>query len=315
MAHAPPVSPQPVAEPARRAGLAYGLAAYGFWGLVPIYFKAVAAVPALEVLAHRVVWSVVVLALVLSVQRRWREVWAVLRDRRTLGVLAVTTVLVGGNWYIFIWAVANDRVLQASLGYFINPLVNVFLGVVFLRERLSRAGVVAVALAAAAVIWLTAQAGELPWVSLVLAFSFGLYGLLRKTARVKPVPGLMVETTLMAPPALLYLGLVASRGGLYFGTGSPRLDLLLIAAGLVTALPLLWFTAAARLLPLATLGFLQYLAPTGQFLLAVLAYGEPLTRDRLLAFGLIWVALAIFTAAQLRSRNPSSPPAGSRATG
>jgi chloramphenicol-sensitive protein RarD len=307
MAHAPPVSPQPVAEPASRAGLGYGLAAYGFWGLVPIYFKAVASVPALEVLAHRVVWSVVVLASVLSVQRRWREVWAVLRDRRTLAVLAVTTVLVGGNWYIFIWAVANDRVLQASLGYFINPLVNVFLGVVFLRERLSRAGVVAVALAAVAVVWLTAQAGELPWVSLVLAFSFGLYGLLRKTATVKPVPGLMVETSLMAPPALLYLGLVASRGGLYFGTGSPRLDLLLIAAGLVTALPLLWFTAAARLLPLATLGFLQYLAPTGQFLLAVLAFGEPLTRDRLLAFGLIWVALAIFTAAQLRRRPSPSP--------
>lgn len=307
MAHAPPARPQPTHEPASRTGLAYGLAAYGFWGLVPIYFKAVASVPALEVLAHRVVWSLVVLALVLSVQRRWQEVWAVLRDRHTLAVLALTTVLVGGNWYIFIWAVANDRVLQASLGYFINPLVNVFLGVVFLRERLSRAGVVAVALAAVAVTWLTVQAGELPWVSLILAFSFGLYGLLRKTARVKPVPGLMVETALMAPAAVLYLGLVASRGGLYFGTGSMRLDFLLIAAGLVTALPLLWFTAAARLLQLATLGFLQYIAPTGQFLLAVLAYGEPLTRDRLLAFGLIWVALAIFTVAQLRRRPSPNP--------
>lgn len=307
MAPAPPVNPQPTHEPASRAGLAYGLAAYGFWGLVPIYFKAVASVPALEVLAHRVVWSVVVLAVVLTVQRRWGEVTAVLDDRHTLGVLAVTALLVGGNWYIFIWAVAHDRVLQASLGYFINPLVNVFLGVVFLGERLSRVGMVAVALAAVAVTWLTVQAGELPWVSLVLAFSFGLYGLLRKTARVKPVPGLMVETALMAPPALLYLALVASRGGLYFGTGSLRLDLLLIAAGLVTALPLLWFTAAARLLPLATLGFLQYLAPTGQFLLAVLVYSEPLTRDRLLAFGLIWVALAIFTIDQLRRRTPSPP--------
>ena len=164
-------------------------------------------------------------------------------------------------------------------------------------------------MAGAAVGWLTVQAGDVPWVSLVLAFSFGLYGLLRKTARVKPVPGLAVETALMAPLALLYLALVASGGGLYFGTGALPLDLLLMAAGLVTALPLLWFTAAARLLPLTTLGFLQYLAPTGQFLLAVLAYGEPLTRDRLLAFCLIWIALAIFTADQLRRRAPARPAA------
>jgi chloramphenicol-sensitive protein RarD len=310
MAQEPSVSRTPAAEPSSRVGLAYGLAAYGFWGLVPIYFKAVASVPALEVLAHRVVWSVAVLAVVLTVQRRWPEVTAVLRDGRTLGVLAVTTVLIGANWYIFIWAVANDRVLQASLGYFINPLVNVLLGLVFLNERLTGRGVAAVALAGVAVGWLTVQAGEMPWVSLVLAFSFGLYGLLRKTARVKPVPGLAVETSLMAPPALLYLGLVASRGGLYFGTGDVGLDLLLIAAGLVTALPLLWFTTAARLLPLTTLGFLQYLAPTGQFLLAVLAYGEPLTRDRLLAFCLIWTALALFSWDIRRDSRPVRPASG-----
>ncbi len=216
-----------------------------------------------------------------------------------------TSTLIAANWYIFIWAVASDKVLQASLGYFINPLVNVLFGVVFLRERLSRAGLVAVILAGVAVTWLAVGAGELPWVALFLAFSFGLYGLLRKTARVKPVPGLMVETALMLPAAVLLLAAARSRGGLYFGTGSASLDLLLVAAGLVTAMPLLWFTAAARLLPLSTLGFLQYVAPTGQFLLAVLAYGEPMNSDRLLAFGLIWVALAVFTVDQVRSRHRS----------
>lgn len=287
-------------EASFRTGLAFGLAAYGFWGLVPIYFKAVASVPALEVVAHRVVWSVAVLAVVLTIQRRWGELKSAVADRRTLGLLAITSTLIAANWYIFTWAVANDKVLQTSLGYFINPLVNVFLGVIFLRERLTRAGVAAVAMAALGVGWLTVRAGELPWVALFLAFSFGLYGLLRKTARVKPVPGLMVETALMLPAALILLAAARSRGGLYFGTGTVRLDLLLVAAGLVTALPLLWFTAAARALPLSTMGFLQYLSPTGQFLLAVLAYGEPLTTERLVAFGLIWAALAIFSVDQSR---------------
>ena len=285
-----------------RIGLAWGLAAYGAWGVFPIYFKAVAAVPALEVLAHRVVWSVVVLAVVLTVQRRWREVAAAVADLRTLAVLGVTAVLIGVNWYVFIWAITTGRILQSSLGYFINPLVNVFLGVVFLGERMSRAGVAAVAMAALGVGWLTVRGGTVPWVSLVLAFSFAFYGLLRKTARVKPVPGLAVETALLAPVALLFLAATASSGGLYFGTGSWRLDLLLVAAGLVTALPLLWFNTAAQLLPLSTLGFLQYLSPTGQFLLAVLVYGEPLDRDRLIAFAFIWAALAIFTVDQVRTR-------------
>ena len=301
--------PNSTGATATRAGLAYGLAAFGFWGLVPIYFKAVSSVPALEVLAHRVVWSVVVLGVVLTLKHRWSEVVAAMANWRTLGILAITTVLIGINWYLFIWAVNNNQVLQASLGYFINPLVNVFLGVVFLRERLSRAGIAAVALAAMGVGWLTVQGGELPWISLVLAFSFGLYGLLRKTAPVKPVPGLMVETLLMLPAALIYLAATASHGGLYFGTGSVRLDLLLVAAGLVTALPLLWFTAAAQLLPLSTMGFIQYLAPTLHFLLAVLVYGEPLTGERLIAFCFIWAALAIFTVDQLR-RQPDNRPVG-----
>jgi len=290
-----------------RIGLTYGLAAFVFWGLVPIYFKAVASVSPLEVLAHRVVWSVVILGVVLTIKGRWGEVVAAFADRRTLGLLTVTTVLVGANWYIFIWAVANDQIVQASLGYFINPLVNVLLGVVFLKERLNRAAKVAVVLAGVGVGWLTIQAGVLPWISLFLAFSFGLYGLLRKMSPVKPVPGLMVETVLMAPVAILFLAATASRGGLYFGTGSLRLDLLLVAAGVVTALPLLWFTAATRLLPLTTIGFLQYIAPSLHLMLAVLAYGEPLTRDHLIAFGSIWAGLAIFTIDQLRGQQEKRP--------
>jgi chloramphenicol-sensitive protein RarD len=295
-----PAAPPP--ERSFRSGLAWGLAAYCSWGLFPIYFKAVAAVPALEVLAHRVVWSVVVLAIVLAVQRRWREVAAVVAHPRTLAVLGVTSLLIGGNWYLFIWAVTTGQMLQASLGYFINPLVNVFLGVVFLGERMSRTGVAAVAMAGVGVGWLAVLGGAPPWVALVLAFSFAFYALIRKTARVKPVPGLAVETALLAPVALLFLATTASSGGLYFGTGSWRLDLLLAAAGLITALPLVWFNMAAQSLPLSTLGFLQYLSPTGQFLLAVLVYGEPLTRDRLVAFACIWTALGIFTVDQLQTR-------------
>jgi chloramphenicol-sensitive protein RarD len=305
----------PPPERSFRSGLVWGLAAYGSWGLFPIYFKAVAAVPALEVLAHRVVWSVVVLAIVLTVQRRWHEVVAAVADLRILGVLGVTALLIGGNWYLFIWAVTTGHLLQASLGYFINPLVNVFLGVVFLGERMSRAGIAAVAMAGLGVGWLAARGGAVPWVALVLAFSFALYALIRKTARVKPVPGLAVETALLAPVAVLYLATTASSGGLYFGTGSWKLDLLLAAAGLITALPLLWFNMAAQSLPLSTLGFLQYLSPTGQFLLAVLAYGEPLTRDRLVAFAWIWIALGIFTVDQLQTRKRIAALAAQRLTG
>jgi len=305
----------PPTERSPRSGLAWGLAAYGSWGVFPIYFKAVAAVPALEVLAHRVVWSVVVLAIVLTVQRRWREVAAVIADPRTLAVLGVTALLIGGNWYLFIWAVTTGHMLQASLGYFINPLVNVFLGVVFLGERMSRTGVAAVATAGLGVGWLAARGGAVPWVALVLAFSFAFYALIRKTARVKPLPGLAVETALLAPVALLFLAASASSGGLYFGTGSWRLDVLLAAAGLITALPLVWFNMAAQSLPLSTLGFLQYLSPTGQFLLAVLVYGEPLTRDRLVAFACIWIALGIFTVDQLQTRARMAALVAQRAAG
>jgi len=283
-----------------RKGLVFGLTAHSMWGLFPLYFKAVEAVPALEVLVHRIVWSLVLLLPLVLIQRQWPEVRRVLRDRRTLGVLLLTTCLIAINWYLFIVAVETGRVIQASLGYFINPLVNIVLGMVFLRERLSRPAAIAVVLAVIGVAAQTIMIGSLPVIALVLAFSFGFYGLLRKTARVGSVVGLTIETAILTPIGLGYLMWAHRAGRLSFASGDLSLDLLLIVAGAITAAPLLLFTAAARLLPLSTMGFLQYVAPSGHFLLAVFAFGEPFTTAHLVTFACIWTALAIFTRDQFR---------------
>jgi len=278
----------------RRVGVLYGLAAFGFWGLVPIYFKAVAHVPPLEILAHRVVWSVVLTAALLSLGRGWRGLQAAAASPRLLGILFMSAALVSCNWFVFIYAVATDQVLEASLGYFINPLVNVLLGMVFLRERLRPWQGVAVLLAAAGTIVLTVSYGRLPWIALVLAFSFGVYGLVRKTVRIESLNGLFVETTLLSPVALGYLVFLGLQGHGRFLAGDVRTSLLLVLAGAVTALPLVWFTSGARRLTYTTVGLLQYLAPTLQFLLAVLVYGELFTGVHLLTFTLIWAGLSIF---------------------
>jgi chloramphenicol-sensitive protein RarD len=289
-------------QPPQRAavGLAFGVAAFSFWGLVPVYFKAVGEAPPLEVLAHRVVWAMPILAGLVLIQRQGQALREALRNRRIIATLLVTTALIGWNWFVFIWAMANDLVLQASLGYFINPLVNVALGVVFLREHLSRAAMVAVMLASVGVGYLAVLGGEVPWVALMLAVTFGLYGLLRKTVAVGAVIGLAIETALLTPVAVAYLAWVQRGDQLRFGSGDLSLDVLLMLAGVVTTVPLLFFTQAARLLPLSTLGFLQYLAPTMHFALAVLAYGEPFHGHDLITFGCIWVALVIFTADRIR---------------
>ena len=277
-----------------RIGVVYGVAAFGWWGLCAIYFKAVAHVPALQVLAHRVVWSLLFLIALVWFQQNWAVMARTWRDRRTLARLGLTTVLIGNNWGLFIWAVANDRLLEASLGYFINPLVNVLLGFVFLRERLRRMQGISVVLASVGVAFMIVCHGQLPWIALVLAFSFGFYGLIRKTADVPPLIGLTVETALMLPVALVYLIVQQFRGTGAFGSDSAT-SLLLTAAGIITAVPLLWFVAAAKRLRYVTMGFIQYLAPTGQFLLAVLAYGETFTRDHLITFAFIWAALVLYS--------------------
>lgn len=284
------------------SGLLYGVAAYAWWGFAAIYFKLVGAVPPLEILAHRVVWSVVVLLLLVSAMKRWPSMLSIARHPRSLGWLSISTLLIAVNWYTFIWAVTRNHMLDASLGYFINPLVNVVFGFLVFGERLRRWEKIAVGLAALAVTWLTFSAGVVPWVALILAVSFGLYGLVRKLAHVPSLEALTVETALLLPVAIGYLAWLSSRGAISFGD-STGLDLLLVAAGPVTALPLLWFAIAVRHLRLATVGLLQYIAPTLQFLLAVAVYREPFAGTKVIAFALIWIAVGIYSFANFKGRS------------
>lgn len=277
-----------------RAGLFFGLGAYLLWGVMPLYFKLLAAVPATEIVGHRIIWSLVFLAALATLWRRWSAIRAAVTTSRVLMTLTVTAVLIAVNWLVYIYAVVSGHVLAGSLGYYLNPLVNVLLGVALLKERLSRGQLFAVALAACGVAVLAAGAGHDLWISLTLAFSFGLYGFLRKIAPVDSLEGLSVETALLAPLALgwiLWLGQQNAGGLGHYDTAT---DILLVLGGAVTAIPLLLFTAAAKRLPYSTLGFLQYLAPSLQFLLAVLVFGETLTTAHIVCFGAIWSALAIF---------------------
>lgn len=284
-----------IAATEARRGVVFGLLAYGSWGFFPLFFKALAAVPPLEVLAHRIVWSALFLLAYLGARGRLRDLAAVARDRRTLLTLTATTALIAVNWYVFIWAVARGHVLQASLGYYINPLVNVVLGFLCLGERLRPAQRWCVLLAAAGVTWLGVSFGRVPLIALVLAGSFGLYGLLRKTVRADAPTGLACETLLLLPAALALLLHARSTGQLVFRHAGARTDLLLLAAGPLTALPLMWFADAARRLRLATLGFLQYISPSLQFALAVAVFGEPFTPAHRVAFACIWLALALYS--------------------
>lgn len=299
----------PNAPDERARGVAYAVSTYLTWGLFPIYFKALRGVPAVEVLAHRVVWSLVLVAAIVAIRSGFRALAAPFRPARRLPVLAATTALIATNWLVYIWAVQSGRVLEASLGYFLNPLVNVLLGVSFLGEALSGRQRAAVALAATGVAVLVVRAGAVPWIALVLATSFGLYGLLRKRAAIEPLGGLLAETALLAPAALLLLGARAAAGDGAFGS-SAGTSLLLAAAGPVTALPLVSFGLAIHRLRLSTMGLVQYLTPTGQFLLAVLAYREPFGAAHAAAFALIWTSLALYSwDALARSRGARPEPA------
>jgi chloramphenicol-sensitive protein RarD len=284
------------------AGVAFAVSAYLWWGLAPIYFKAVSDVPVLEVLAHRVVWSVVLLAGLIAVTRHWRVFPQALRDRRTRRLLLLSTLFISFNWGVFIWTISAERVLEVSLGYYINPLVNVVLGVLVLRERLSRWQAIAVALAALGVLNLTLQVEGFPWPSLALAFSFAIYGLIRKTTTLGSVDGLFLETSIIAPVALGYLALLGVEGDGHFLSQSPRMDLLLFLAGLITMIPLIWFASGARRLTYSSIGLLQYITPTAQFLLAVMVFGEPFTPAHAVTFAAIWTALAVFTVDTLGQR-------------
>jgi chloramphenicol-sensitive protein RarD len=275
-------------------GMLYALGAYLMWGVAPLYFKHLGFIPVYEILAHRVIWSVVVTALFITYLKDWSNVLLVCRSYKSLSVLVMTSLLISFNWMVFIWAINNGKMLEASLGYFINPLVNVMLGLIFLSERLSRLKWFAFFLAFVGVAVQAWQLGELPWVSLVLPFSFAFYGLLRKKVKVKAITGLFLETMVVLPVAILYLTVMtqSETANLFHNTWS--LNTWLIFAGVVTALPLIFFGQAALRLPLSTLGFFQYLAPSLLFVFAVVLYDDPISFIKLFTFACIWTGILVF---------------------
>jgi chloramphenicol-sensitive protein RarD len=284
-----------------RAGLLCGLAAYVCWGFIPLYFRALSDVPAAIVLCHRIFWSVLFLVIVISARREWSFVWPVLRNRRSVLLLSAGAALIAVNWLVFIYSVISRQLLQGSLGYFINPLLSIFLGMIFLRERLRRWQWLAVAIAGVAVLNLALRSATFPWIALSLAVSFGFYGLVRKKVDVDSLHGLLVETAILFPAALVVLALPIAHN-VSLGTLG-----LLSLSGIFTAVPLLLFGVALRTLKLSTMGFLQYVGPTLQFLVALLIFREPLDRARLASFGLCWLAIAVYIADSLLTRPPQSP--------
>jgi chloramphenicol-sensitive protein RarD len=276
-------------------GILYAALAYIAWGLFPLYFKQVADVPSLEVVMHRTLWSLVFVFGVLMVRRQWSWMGTVLRQPKVLAAFVLSAMLLSGNWLTYVWAVQNQHVVDASLGYFILPLVNVALGFVFLRERPRSGQWMAVAVAAAGVLWLAVQAGRLPWIALVLALSFGFYGLLRKVAVLGALEGLALETLVLAPVAAVVLGWWAWQGQGALVQGMPATVGWLLLAGPMTAVPLLLFAAGARLIPMSTLGILQYISPSLQFALGVWLFHEPFEPARLVGFVLIWAALLVYS--------------------
>lgn len=274
-------------------GIVSGIAAYTMWGFFPIYWKLLHDVPAPQLLGHRIAWSFLLLLVFILLTRQWND-FRLQMNLRTLGIYLVAALLIGVNWLTYVWAVNAGYIVETSLGYFINPLLSVLMGVMFLRERLRPAQWVPVVIATIGVVYLAVVYGRLPWIALLLAFSFGFYGLVKKLAPLGSVFGLTLETGILFLPAVAYLGWVQSSGDAAFLHTGATLDVLMIGAGLVTTVPLLMFASAAKQIPLTMIGILQYLAPTIQFLIGVFVYNEPFDGSRLIGFGLVWLALIIF---------------------
>jgi len=290
-----------------KKGILFALAGYAIWGFFPLYFKTLQAAPAFQIMAHRVVWSFVLLAAILLVRREVKTLLASVTPRIAL-LYAIAGFLLAINWVTYVWGVNSGFVVEASLGYFINPLVSVLLGVIFLQERLRTFQWVPVILAAAGVTYLTISMGKLPWIALVLAFSFGFYGLMKKITPLGTLHGLTLETAAVFLPALGFLMVEQVRGVGAFGNAGLGTTLLLIATGVVTVVPLLFFSAGTRLIPLSTIGLLQYITPTGQFFLGVFVFHEPFSSNRLIGFIVIWAALILFTAENLLHNRPRRLP-------
>lgn len=296
---------------AARTGFLYALSAYLTWGVLPFYMKAVAHIPAIEVVAHRVIWSLPVAGGLLVWLGRTDDVRRAFRSPRTLLMGLLTAGLITINWCVYVWAISVDRTLETALGYYINPLFSILLGAVLLGERLKRLQVAAIALAVLAVLLLTWESGGLPWVSIVLAVSWGFYALFKKTLPIGPAQGFFLEVLILAIPALAYVIWLQATGTGHFGNQSWSDVWLLMSSGLVTAIPLILYANGAKLLRLSTIGIMQYIAPTMIFLVAVFVFREPFSTERAVAFVLIWAGLVLYTWSMLAStRHPASPPAG-----
>lgn len=282
-------------------GFFAALGSFIMWGLLPIYWKQLLAVDPMEILCHRIIWSLVFIAIILTIRRSWDQTFTPMHSVRNVGILILSSLCIGCNWLLYIWAVNTGHVLETSLGYYINPLVNILLGFVFFGERLNRLQYVAIGLAFLGVLNSIVSYGELPWISLVLAVTFAFYGLLRKVAAVESLPGLFLETMVLAPVALAYLTYLQTSNASGFLIGNVTDDFLLVGAGIATAMPLIGFAFGARRLQLTTLGILQCSAPSIAFLLGVFLYKEPFTSSHLMTFALIWSGLAVYTTDSIRT--------------
>ncbi|MBI2757892.1 MAG: EamA family transporter RarD [Chloroflexi bacterium] len=289
-----------------KKGILYAVGAYLMWGLFPLYWKQLETIPALQLIGHRIAWSFILLIIVIFITRQWKEFRAEFNSK-TIRIYLIAAVLISVNWFTYVWAVNNGFVVETSLGYYINPLFSVLLGVIVFRERLRPIQWIPIALAAAGVFYLTATYGSLPWIALTLAFTFGLYGLVKKTAPLSSLYGLTLETGLLFLAAVAYLLYSEFTGQGAFLRSGPKADLMMVGAGLVTTVPLLLFAYAAQRVPLTTLGILQYINPTMQFLLGVLLYKEPFTQNRLIGFGMVWAGLILFWIEGLYARRNISP--------
>lgn len=277
-----------------KKGILFAIGAYLIWGFMPVYLKSIQGVPALQILGHRITWSFILLAIIILILHQGKVLLRSAASLRILGVYSLAAILLAANWLTYIWAVNSGQVIESSLGYFINPLVSVLFGLIFFKERLRPWQWLPLGVATAGVIYLTVDFGRLPWIALLLAATFGLYGLVKKMSPLSALPGLTLETAILFLPALAYLVFVEIQGTGAFGQGDARLSLLLAFAGVITAVPLLLFGTAARQIPLSLLGILQYITPTCQFLLGVFVFHEPFSNDRLIGFSIIWLALLLF---------------------
>lgn len=278
-----------------KRGFVAAAAAMSIWGLLPVYWKQMSGVPAYEILSHRIIWSLVAATMFLSIRGSWGKVSLALRDRKVISLMSLSGAVIGCNWLLYIWAVNSGHVLQCSLGYYINPLINVLTGYVVFKDRLRPVQWAAIALAGAGVLYQIVLYGKVPWIALGLACSFSLYALIRKLADVDPLPGLFLETAVLAFPAVAFLAWTGIDGGGAFMTEGIRVSLFLIGTGLITSIPLLWFVQGARDISLVTVGLLQYISPTLQFMLGYWVYGESFSSAQMVTFTSIWVALTIYT--------------------